>query len=211
MTLQPRPLLRAGSVAGPLFLATSTSDGLSRPDFSLNRHPISSLALGPAGWVQRANFAVTGGLYLAGADGLRRSQADNVTGLVAVGIASAGIFLASLFTTDPVNGFPAGTADVAAERTVAGVVHDAVSVPTFFGLPLAAATYSVAFGRSGRWNWSAYSAVSGLGMLAALVPATLGFNGSPRFASHAGRWQRICLSVGLIWLSALMARHPRHR
>lgn len=193
MTSQRRWLLRAGSVAGPLFLATSTIDGLFRTDYSLNRHPISSLALGPAGWVQTANFAVTGGLYLAGAEGLRRShEADSVVGLVAVTAASAGIFLASLFTTDPVNGYPPGTADVPAERTVSGVLHDAVSVPTFFGLPLAALTYSVAFGRSGQWTWSIYSAVNGLGMLAALAPATSGFNGSARFANHAGRWQRIC-------------------
>jgi hypothetical protein len=44
------------------------------PDgFDLSRHPISLLSLGSLGWIQIANFVVTGGLYVACAVGMWRA------------------------------------------------------------------------------------------------------------------------------------------
>jgi hypothetical protein len=51
-------LLRCGMLAGPLFIVTSLIEGLARPDYNSLRHPVSSLALGPDGWIQVANFMV---------------------------------------------------------------------------------------------------------------------------------------------------------
>jgi hypothetical protein len=64
---QARGLLRCGIAAGPLFTATFLAEGAARDGYRPLRHPVSSLALGPRGWIQTANFAVTGVLTLAGA------------------------------------------------------------------------------------------------------------------------------------------------
>jgi hypothetical protein len=63
--------LACGIIAGPLFVAASLSQALARSGFDLARHPISLLSLGSPGWIQIANFVVSGILYLIGAVGLR--------------------------------------------------------------------------------------------------------------------------------------------
>src|ERR1700733_3253474 len=70
-TRRIRGLLRCGLWAGPVFTAVFLAEGTAREDYRQLRHPVSSLALGPRGWVQTANFVVTGTLFLAGAAGLR--------------------------------------------------------------------------------------------------------------------------------------------
>jgi len=51
-----KPLVVAGVVAGPLFVITVAVESLTRPGYSVLRHPISSLALGDGGWTQAAAF-----------------------------------------------------------------------------------------------------------------------------------------------------------
>src|SRR5512138_2037512 len=62
-----RRLLRCGLAAGPVFVTAFVVEGAARDGYRPLRHPVSSLALGPGGWVQAANFAVTGTLFLAAA------------------------------------------------------------------------------------------------------------------------------------------------
>src|SRR5262245_13859060 len=69
----PRTLLLAGVVAGPLYLAAGLIQGLTRTGFDLARHPLSGLANGPAGFVQTANFVLTGALVIAAAAGFWRA------------------------------------------------------------------------------------------------------------------------------------------
>ena len=57
---QTRRLLRCGMWAGPVFTATFLAEGAVRDGYRPLRHPVSSLALGPRGWIQTVNFAVTG-------------------------------------------------------------------------------------------------------------------------------------------------------
>src|ERR1700727_119699 len=67
-----RRLLRCGLAAGPVFTATFLLEGATRDGYRPLRHPVSSLALGPRGWVQTAHFTVTGTLFLARAARLSR-------------------------------------------------------------------------------------------------------------------------------------------
>ena len=64
-----RGLLYCGLAAGPVFVAAFLAEGVTRDGYRPSRHPVSSLALGPRGWVQAVNFAVTGALVLAAAAG----------------------------------------------------------------------------------------------------------------------------------------------
>src|SRR6478672_6436559 len=66
-----------GAVGGPLFVVAFLVQGAVRPGYDPMRHPVSSLALGPSGWTQVANFVVTGLLMLVFAVGLRRGLRDS--------------------------------------------------------------------------------------------------------------------------------------
>jgi hypothetical protein len=81
-------------MGGPVFAATFMAEEAVRGGYRPLRHPVSSLALGPRGWTQTANFAVTGVLCLAGAAGLRLvgdRLADSRTEPIMVAAAGAGL------------------------------------------------------------------------------------------------------------------------
>ena len=135
-----RRLLRCGVAAGPVFVAVFLAEGAVRDGYRPLRHPVSSLALGPRGWIQAGNFAVAGTLFLAGAAGLARAG-DPAPGRAApalIGAAGAGLIGAAVFTTDPVSGYPPGTPDALTHPTRAGIAHNLAAVPVFVGLPAAA-------------------------------------------------------------------------
>jgi hypothetical protein len=54
-----------------------------------------------------------------------------------------------------------------------------------------------------------YSALSGVAFAVLFAFATIGFAGVDPWPATAGLWQRLCVSVGWLWL-ALMAAN-RHR
>jgi Protein of unknown function (DUF998) len=150
---QTRRLLRCGIWAGPVFTATFLAEGAVRDGYRPLRHPVSSLALGPRGWVQTANFAVTGVLCLAGAAGLQRTGdrlAGSRTGPALVAAAGAGLIGAAVFRTDPVSGYPPGTPDMPAKFSRAGTAHNLAAIPVFFGLPAVAASYGWRSWRAGQ-------------------------------------------------------------
>jgi hypothetical protein len=205
-----RRLLHCGVMAGPLFVGTFLVEGVTRNGYRPTRHPVSSLALGSHGWLQLANFAVTGGLYLAGSVGLHRaSLAGTRTGPVLVGAAAVGLLGAAAFRTDPVSGYPPGTPDVPPRHTTVGTLHDLFSAPTFLGLPAAGLVFARAFLRRGHRGWAAYSAGSGLAMLAGFALATAGFTQRPGLVNIAGALQRVSVTIGFTWLSALASRSLR--
>jgi hypothetical protein len=140
-----------------------------------------------------------------------RRDVQRSAGPALIGAAAAGITAAAVFRTDPVSGYPPGTPDTATERSTAGTLHDLVSIPTFLGLPMAATAYSWRFARSGQPGWAAYSASTGIGMLAAFALSAAGFNQSRRLVETAGLWQRVCIATGFAWLTALMGRALRER
>ncbi len=69
--MKTKALLGCGVIAGPLFVVAFLIEGATRADYDPLRHPVSSLAFDDFGWMQVANFIVTGLLMLAFAIGLR--------------------------------------------------------------------------------------------------------------------------------------------
>jgi hypothetical protein len=212
-TTLTRRLLRCGVLAGPLFITTFLVEGATRADYSPVRHPVSSLALGPGGWVQTANFCVTGGLYAAFAAGLPGSPEAStrsrvgpiVIGAVAVGLIGSGVFL-----TDPISGYPPGTpAARPSYGSTAAALHDLSAVPVFLGIPAAGLIYSWRFHRAGHPLWSAYSAGSALAMLGGFGLASAAFAQTPSLVKYGGLFQRAAVGAGLGWLTALAVRTLR--
>jgi hypothetical protein len=200
---QTRRLLRCGMWAGPVFAATFLAEGAVRDGYRPLRHPVSSLALGPRGWVQTANFAVTGGLCLAGAAGLR--LAGGRTGPALVAAAGAGLIGAAAFPTDPVGGYPPGTPDMPVKFSRAGTVHNLAAVPFFFGLPAAAASYGWRSWRAGQPGFAGYCAATAVTMPVTVALAGAGFGRSSR-RDYGGLFQRASIITGFAWLTAVSAR-----
>jgi Protein of unknown function (DUF998) len=209
-----RLLLGAGAAAGPAFAATFLAEGARTPGYDPLRHPISSLALGPRGRVQVANFAVLGAAYLGLAVGLARSQPrpSRVDSLTAVAVAAAGVgFLASgVFPTDPVNGYPPSSPDRtdAQAQTRAGVWHNAAAVPIFVGLPAIQALTAWSAARAGRRGWALASAGSAAGSVtgAALFGAAFSGEGPEGLVRVGGLIQRCAVAVDLGWTTAVAVR-----
>ena len=204
-----RGLVRCGVVAGPLFVTAFLVEGARRSGYEPRRHPVSSLALGPGGWVQAANVTVTGSLDLAFAAGLARTPdpaGDTRAGPILIGAAAVGLLGAGAFTTDPVSGYPPGTPDAPARYSTPGALHDLFSAPTFLGLPAAALAYARAFRRGGHRGQAACSAGSALVMLAGFGLASAAFSQVPSLVNYGGAFQRACVITGFGWLTALAGR-----
>lgn len=204
-----RALLCCGAAAGPLFVSVFSIEGARRSDYKPLRHPVSSLSLGPRGWVQAANFAVTGLLYVAGAAGLARSPGQAVGGRIAaaaLGAAGLGLLGSAVFRTDPVSGYPPGTPDTPAQVTATGTVHNIAAGPIFLGIPAATLACAWQLHRSDRPGWAAYSAATGASMITSTGLFGAGFSQNPRLVNHAGLFQRAAIVTGFSWLTALSVR-----
>ncbi len=215
MTRDPlaKTLLAGGVLAGPLFLTTALVEGACRPGYRPLRHPVSSLALGPRGRVQTANFVVAGTLYGGAAIGLARSgrTEGGIAVPILVGAGALGLIGAGVFTADPVSGYPPGTPDQLTDRTRTGLLHDLASVPTFVCLPAAAFLDARRSWRQGRRWWALYSAKSGAAALVAVALASAGFGQQPRLVDRAGLFQRLFVGITFGWLTLLTARRLRGR
>ena len=199
-------LLLCGVIGPVIFVASFLVQGALRSGYDPLRHPVSSLSLGPGGWVQMATFWLTGLLIVGYAVGLRRARCGWWTpvlvGLVGVGLVGAGIFVA-----DPISGYPPGS-PVPAPPTAHGIAHQLFSTPVFTALPAAMLVMTRRFFRSSERGWAWYSLLSAPVFFGCFVLSSLGFNQNPVLMPVGGLWQRLTLVVGFSWLAAL-ALHVR--
>lgn len=205
-------LLACGVVAGPLFVLTFLVLGATRAGYDPLRHPISSFAIGDSGWLQIANFIVTGSLLLAFAVGLRRAlrpAIGAVWGSRLVALVGMGLIGAGVFVTDPVYGYPADLPLVLSQYSVHGRLHGLFSTPVFVGLPGACFVLARRFAALGKRGWMTYSIFTGVAMLATFVLAGAGFGQAPGLREVAGLLQRSSLVIGLTWTTLLAARLRR--
>lgn len=191
----------AGLLAGPIFVVSFIIQGALRPGYDPLRHPVSSLSLGPGGWVQMVTFWVTGLLVIVFAIGLRRVDIGRATPIL-VAVVGLGILAAGFFACDPISGYPPGS-PIPAPRTVHGIVHDVVSTPVFTVLPAAMIVLARRWVRAGRRGWAAASALAAPALFACFVMAAVGFAQVAAVMPYAGLWQRLSLIIGLGWLTVL--------
>ena len=209
MNSKTRLLLWCGVLAGPFFTIVWFLQGLTRPGYDPLKYTISSLSAGELGWIQIANFLITGSLILAFAVALRQllqEPSGSVWGPILIGLVGVGLIGAGLFVTDPLNGYPPGTPILPTERTTHGILHDLFGIPVFLGLPIAGFVFGRLFARRGESNWAWYSRLSGIGMFAVFFIARLGFRmleTNPALAENFGLLQRITLIIGFTWLTLL--------
>jgi hypothetical membrane protein len=163
-------LLACGVVAGPLFVAVSLIQALVRDGFDLRRHPISLLSLGELGWIQTANFVVTGVLVVACAAGMRRvlrPGRGGTWGPLLIGALGAGLIVAGVFVTDAGAGFPPGApAGAPGQISWHGILHEVGFIVAFLSCTAACLVFARRFATRRQWGWVA---AGGAAALAALV------------------------------------------
>jgi hypothetical protein len=217
LSSRTRWLLSCGAAVGPVFVTTFLVDGSWRAGYLHHRHPVSSLALGPGGWRQMANFAVAGGLCLGFAAGLSQTDLSQIgdgqpqSALAPILIACAGLGLlgAGTFVTDPFNGYPPGTPNTPNALSRSGQLHDLSAALILVSMPAAQLLYAWRFARASNRGWAAYSAGSAMTMIASSAVARAGFHQVPQVVDRAGFFQRTAVIAGFGWGSALAARYLR--
>lgn len=204
-----RALIACGAAAGPAFIGTFTVTGARRAGYVWRRHSVSSLACGPAGWIQQLNFIVAGLLYVAGAVGLaggsKRAVGSRATPAF-VAAAGIGLIGSGLYVTDPVSGYPIGSSAQSTTPSRTGQMHNACAVPIFVGIPLAAAVAARSFRRSGDRPWTRYSVGTSVAMAATTVLFGAAFGQNDHLVARGGLIQRASIATGFGWLTAVSIR-----
>ena len=197
-----RTLLALGAGAGPLYVIVGLAQILTREGFDWTRHALSLMSNGPWGWVQVANFLLSGLLVLAGAIGLKRGLAigrGRTAGPLFVAIYGLGLIGAAFFSADPALGFPPGTPDgPPAVITTHGLLHFVSGGIGFLGLIAACFVLAARFRGEGRSSWMWFSLATGVLFFA-------GFAGIASGAQSRTLVVAFYLAVLLAWtwLSAL--------
>ena len=204
-------LLTCGIVAGPLYIVVVVLQMLTRDGFDISRHPASMLSNGDQGWIQIANFAVSGLLFVAGAIGLHRvlgpaAGRGGIWGPRLIGVFGAGMVAAAVFSADPADGFPPGT-PIGAPTMMSwhAAMHFLVAGIAFLALAAACFLFARRFRTARRRGWAAFSGVTGAAFLAGWS-SIFALQGS-RAASVAFA---LAIALTLTWTSLLAAHHrPR--
>jgi hypothetical membrane protein len=203
-----RAFLACGAIAGPLFVIVFLMEGATPASYDPLRHPVSSLAIGELGWLQRVNFLVTGGLTIAFSVGLRealRPRGGSRWAPFLIGLAGVGLLGAGIFVSDPYNGYPPGT-PLLPVQTVSGQLHDSFSALFFFGLPAACFVLGRRFLGWDERALGWYSIATGLAFLLGFVLTAAGHQQVGDLADIAGLLQRITIVIGFAWLTVLALR-----
>ncbi|HEV7324965.1 MAG TPA: DUF998 domain-containing protein [Bosea sp. (in: a-proteobacteria)] len=165
-----RALLACGVASTPIFYGLAALQLALRPGYDIRTQPISFLALGELGWIQVANFVLTGALALAGALGLRlalRGQRGGTAGPVLAGLYGLGMIGAGLSGPDPLPA-PGQTPQMSAT----GAMHMVAFLVSFLSLIAACFVLARRFAAIGKSGWALYSVVTAV-LAPTLVAASM--------------------------------------
>ena len=197
-----RSLLGYGVAAGPFYVLVVLGQAAIRPGFDLTRHDASLLSNGSLGWIQVANFLLTGAMVVASAVGVRRALRAGpgaTWGPLLLVLFGLGMIGAGIFVADPMNGFPAGAPE-GQPTTISGhgLLHLACAGLGFVGF--AAATFVIArrFAHERRATWAWFSRATGVAFLAGFAGLASG-SSSPLVV--LAFWAVLLLAWA--WLAAL--------
>ena len=202
-----RALLTGGIVAGPLYVAVWLGQAFTREAFDVTRHPASLLANGGPGWIQTANFVISGLLCLGAAVGLRRTLTGRGSKWAPrlLGAYGVGLLLAAIFPADPAAGFPAGTPADYAEISTRGMGHFVAGSIGFTGLIAACLVVAAHYRSIGRTAFSRYSAATGILFFGAFAGLSAGAGSRPTIIAFD-----IAVILAWTWIAALCADRRRN-
>jgi hypothetical membrane protein len=200
-----KSLLGYGVIAGPVFVTVALAQALTRDGFDLSKHAWSLLANGDLGWIQTANFILTGLMTVAAAIGLRRALAPGRARTWApllIGVYGVSLIGAGVFRADPALGFPIGTPET---TTISwhGMLHFMVGGIGFLCLIAACFVLASRLTRDGGRPLAWFSRATGVVFLAGFAGIASGSHGPTTLAFVAA-----VLTVWA-WVSTISVRFYR--
>ncbi|MCM6773893.1 DUF998 domain-containing protein [Nocardia sp. CDC159] len=202
-----RALVPAVAVGASLFIGAGIAQGLTRDGFDMVKHPLSLLSTGEWGWINIANFVVSGLLYLAGAYGIGRvlhGQPGGVWGPRWLALNGIGLIAGGLFVADPSFGFPAGAPPLEPDTmSWHGMLHGVAPMVGAVGFIGAAVVFAWRWRRAGRSGSAALTVVMLIGYLVlAAMPTNM--RNAEGYYNFVPLW--IAGVVAAAWMSLLSAR-----
>lgn len=189
-----------------LFIVMFLLQGPFRGAYSPLKFAVSSLSIGEYGWIQRANFMISGMLIFFGAFGFKAATPllqQRVWIIRLMALSGVGLMGAGIFSSDAVYGYPLNEPLALAQFTWRGHLHDLFSMLFFIGLPVTLFKMHHRFRSAKSVFWAKYTLVSAIAMLAFFVLAAMGFKQIPGLVNLAGLFQRLSIMAGLLWMAAL--------
>lgn len=203
-----KKLLLCAAIAGPIYVIVGLAQIMTREGFDMTRHPLSLMSTGELGWIQIANFILTGSLVVLGAIGLRRMTGTDKhwrRGAWFLGLYGVGVIGGGIFVPDPMLGFPPGTPNVYPETmSWHGLLHFIVGQLGFLALITASFFFTRHFAVAKKRGWTAFSAFTGGFFLTAIVAGV---------AAIGASWTLVALyiavALGWTWLTLLAVQSLR--
>jgi hypothetical protein len=196
-------LLTGGVISAPLLYMITIVQVFTRTGFDIRIHAISSLTLGDLGWIQGANFIITGLLAVLAAIGFRiflRGGRGGAFGALLIGIYGIGMIVAGLFRPDPGLGFPAGTpANMPTSMSGHAALHSMAFFIAFICLIFATIIFARRFAAQEERGWRTYCIATGI-ISPLLIILGMGIQ------SWVGLIMGCAGIVAFGWVSALAAR-----
>jgi hypothetical protein len=197
--------LQCGIIAGPLFVVVGLAQAFTRDGFDLREHTLSLLSNGDLGWIQVANFVVTGLLFIVCAAGIRPALPTgraSTWGPRLIGAFGAGMAAAGAFVADPAFGFPPGTPDgKPASVSWHGALHYTIASVAFIALIAACFVFARRFRALGQRGWAAGSSLAGVLLIAGVGAVSSGAHNAPGNITFV-----VAALLGFLWVSALVAQ-----
>ncbi|MGH2568783.1 MAG: DUF998 domain-containing protein [Bacteroidota bacterium] len=200
--------LAAGIVAGPFFVVVALIQAFAREGFDIVRHPASMLSLGDAGWVQIANFVLTGIFFILCGIGLRRSLTAGI-GWKWVGrlfvLFGVALVIGGVFTADPGLGFPPGAPEgPAKEMSWHSAIHAFAPILGFISQTVALVILALRFGSQGHRGWKTATIVVAVAMFVLATIPNFTADWEKGVFNFLPLWAGVALGYG--WTSVVVAK-----
>jgi hypothetical protein len=202
-----KSMLGWGVLAGPFYVVVSLAQALTREGFDVFRHAWSLLSNGDLGWIQIANFVLTGLMTVAGAVGLRRALTPGraaTWGPALIGVYGVSLIGAGVFRADPAQGFPVGTPEDTTTISWHGMLHFMVGGIGFLCLIAACFVIARRFIAEGRRGFAWFSRITGVLFFAGFAGIASGSAGPVTLAFVAA------VLIVWTWLSTVSVHFYRN-
>jgi hypothetical protein len=181
--------LTIGLAGTLLFPIIYTIEGATRPGYDPLRQTISSLSLGPGGWIQQLNFALCGVSVLWMAFVWRKILAGGVCATwypIMRGVEGLGLIAIAIFTRDP--------------------LHTAFMIAIVDAMSLGLFVIARRFWRNPSWRgWVAFSVACGLWPRLLMPLFGVALNPHSVLAGYAGLIERLATNADTAWSLMLVS------
>ncbi len=194
-------LVGCSAIGAFLFTGTYLIEGITRPGYDAWQQAISTLSLGPGGWVQQVNFVFFGLLTLLSVFGWYRLLTPGRASIwfpLFQSFAGLGLIGAGIFPPDPLPGYPPGVVPTA--PTLHGTIHTVCAFAIILFLACGCLVLARRFAVESSWRgWAVYSVITGV-LILVFFMLFVAYSTAPA----AGLVERVSAGSHALWSCLLL-------